>query len=150
MRVVLQRVGEAKVTVEEKVIAVIGQGLVLLVGIGKEDTPEDVALIAQKCLNLRVFEDEQGKMNLSVLDIAGGLLAISQFTLLGDTRKGRRPGFSDAAAPDEAQTLYEQLVSRLCQSGLNVQTGIFGAKMLVEIHNDGPVTFILDSRKSSE
>ena len=147
MRVILQRVSEAKVTVEGKITGQIGRGLVLLAGIGKEDGPEDIEFIAQKCVNLRIFEDDRGKMNWSVLDIGGDVLAISQFTLYGDTRKGRRPGFSDAAEPDKAEAYYKQWVEILRHSGLNVQTGIFGAKMLVEIHNDGPVTFIVESRQ---
>ena len=144
MRAILQRVSEAKVSVEGKLVGQIGRGLVVLVGVGKEDGPEDIAFIAQKCLHLRIFEDDQGKMNVSVLDGAGDILAISQFTLYGDTRKGRRPGFSEAAEPDKAEAYYEQWVQLLRQSGLNVQTGIFGAKMRVEIHNDGPVTIILE------
>ena len=145
MRVVLQRVKEAKVTVEDEVVGQIQKGIVLLLAAKIGDTEEDAKYLADKCVNLRIFEDAQGKMNLSLLDVAGDILAISQFTLCGDTRKGRRPGFSDAANPEKAEADYERFVERLRQSGLNVQTGVFGARMLVEIHNDGPVTFVLES-----
>lgn len=145
MRVVLQRVAEAQLTVEGCFHARIGPGLVLLVGIGKEDESGHVDAMAQKCLSLRVFEDDQGKMNRSVSDLAGDILVISQFTLYGDTRRGRRPGFSDAADPLKAETLYDRFVAHLRRTGLNVHTGVFGARMLVQIHNDGPVTFVLES-----
>ena len=146
MRVILQRVSRASVEVEDHAKARIGRGLVLLAGIGRDDSPADVDFVAAKCINLRVFEDDQGKMNRSVLDVAGEILAVSQFTLYGDTQKGRRPSFTDAAEPAKAQAYYERFVERLRQSGLNVQTGAFGARMLVEIHNDGPVTLIVESR----
>ncbi|HID96032.1 MAG TPA: D-tyrosyl-tRNA(Tyr) deacylase [Candidatus Latescibacteria bacterium] len=146
MRVVFQRVKKARVTVGDRVVAEIGAGAVLLVGIRRDDTSKDVEFLARKCLGLRVFEDGEGKMNLSVSDIHGDLLAVSQFTLYGDTRKGRRPSFTDAAPPGKAHQLYEEFVSVLRTSGLRIQKGSFGELMLVEIHNDGPVTLIIDSR----
>jgi D-tyrosyl-tRNA(Tyr) deacylase len=114
--------------------------------VGKQDTPEDVDYVADKCVNLRIFEDDQGKMNRSLLDIGGEALIISQFTLYGDTRKGRRPGFSDAALPDDAERLYGRFVEVIQQKGIPVQTGRFGEHMRVEIHNNGPVTLMVESR----
>lgn len=145
MKIVLQRVNEAEVTVSGQSIGRIGSGLVLLVGIGHNDTEEQSRYLAEKCLNLRIFEDDAGKMNRSVMDVGGGILAISQFTLYGDTRKGRRPGFSDAAPPEEAEPLYERFVELVRAGGVKVETGSFGARMLVRIHNDGPVTLILEA-----
>ena len=145
MKIVLQRVSEAEVTVSGQPIGHIGHGLVLLVGIGHNDTEEQARYLGEKCLNLRIFEDDAGKMNRSVMDVGGEILAISQFTLYGDTRKGRRPGFSDAAPPEEAEPLYERFVELLQAGGIKVETGSFGAHMLVRIHNDGPVTLILEA-----
>lgn len=147
MKIVLQRVSEAEVTVNSQTIGCINLGLVLLVGIGHDDTESQARYLAEKCLHLRIFEDEQGKMNRSVLDVGGEILAISQFTLYGDCRKGRRPSFTEAAPPDKAEPLYEHLVAILRESGLRVETGRFGARMSVNIHNDGPVTLILESER---
>ncbi len=118
----------------------------MLVGIKNGDTPSDAEFLAQKCLNLRIFEDQQGKLNLSVLEIKGEILAVSQFTLYGETRKGRRPSFTEAAPPQVAQPLYQDFVEALRKSGLQVKTGAFGKHMLVDIHNDGPVTLIIESQ----
>ena len=144
MRIVLQRVKQAQVQVEADVVGRIGVGLLLLVGVGKADDAAAVEFLANKVLNLRIFEDEQGKMNRSILEVGGGILAVSQFTLYGDTRKGRRPGFDAAALPQQAQPLFDQFVEKLRQSGLVVETGRFGAHMEVSLINDGPVTFILE------
>lgn len=146
MIAVLQRVNEAKVEVEGKVVGQIGKGLVLLLGAKMGDTDEDVRYLADKCVNLRIFEDEEGKMNLSVLEIQGEILVISQFTLYGDTSKGRRPSFTGALEPNEAEKLYLKFVDFIREKGLKVEKGIFGAKMLVKIYNWGPVTFILESK----
>ena len=147
MKALVQRVTEGSVAVEGKVIGTIGKGLVILFGAGRGDTEKDVDYLAEKCANLRIFEDAAGKMNLSLLDIGGEALVISQFTLYGDCRKGRRPGFSDAADPAEAEQFYEHFLTKLSQSGVkNVQHGQFGADMKVKIFNDGPVTFMLESR----
>jgi D-tyrosyl-tRNA(Tyr) deacylase len=145
MKIVLQRVSHGKVTVKDKVVGQISQGIVLLVGIGKDDNENKVSYIADKIINLRVFSDDNGKMNLSIKDINGEILAISQFTLYGDTRKGRRPSFTDSAEPEKAKYLYDFFVEQLKKSELKVETGIFGADMDVEIHNDGPVTFIIEN-----
>lgn len=147
MRVVLQRVSRASVTIDEVVIGEIGAGLVLLLGVAKDDTPEDVKYVVDKCVQLRIFGDDQGKMNRSLLDVAGEVLAISQFTLYGDTRKGRRPSFEGAAPPERAEPLYELAVERLGEHGLTVATGRFGAFMEVSLVNDGPVTLTVESRR---
>lgn len=146
MRAVIQRVREASVEINGQEKGRIGKGLVILLGIAKGDSFEDADYLAEKICNLRIFEDEGGKFNLSLMDKKGELLVISQFTLLGNTRKGRRPGFDDAASPEEARNLYEGFVGILRDKGLKVETGVFGAKMLVRIYNDGPVTFIVESR----
>ncbi|WP_017435557.1 D-aminoacyl-tRNA deacylase [Saccharococcus caldoxylosilyticus] len=146
MKVVVQRAKKAKVTVNGEVVGAIGHGLVLLVGVTHSDTLEDVAFIADKIAHLRIFEDEAGKMNLSVLDVGGDILSVSQFTLYGDCRKGRRPNFMEAAKPDHALPLYEALNEALRQKGIRVETGKFGAMMEVELINDGPVTLIVESK----
>ncbi len=144
MRVVLQRVSSASVRVDGNVIGDIGPGLVLLIGIHRNDTDEDMHNVMDKCVHLRIFIDETGKMNHSVLDMGGELLVVSQFTLYGDTRKGRRPGFDQAGRPDMAEPLYERAVARLRDHGLQVTTGRFGADMQVDLINDGPVTLIIE------
>ena len=144
MRLVLQRVQRGSVSVEGKEIARIGQGLVILVGVGHEDSAEHANWLAEKCANLRVFEDSQGKTNLSIKDVEGEALVVSQFTLYADTRKGRRPSFIKAALPEVAEPLVKVFAERLEMSGVPVQMGEFGAHMLVEIENDGPVTIILE------
>jgi len=147
MRAVLQRVTEASVVVDGKTVGAIGQGLMILLGVEQGDNETDAEYLAEKCARLRIFEDREGKMNLSVEDIGGELLVVSQFTLLADCRKGRRPGFSRAALPDAACALYRQFVERLRGRGLTVATGIFQAEMKVHLINDGPVTLLIDSRK---
>jgi D-tyrosyl-tRNA(Tyr) deacylase len=146
MRVVLQRSKEASVEVDGKTIGQISSGYVLLVGIAHDDTEEDAAYLAEKIARLRVFEDETGKMNLSILDVKGEILSISQFTLYGDTRKGRRPNFMNAAKPSYAEPLYDRFNDFLREKGLHVETGRFGAMMNVKLINDGPVTLILESK----
>ena len=146
MRLVLQRVKEAKVTVEDKVVGQIHKGLVLLVGAKTGDTQEDVRYLADKCVNLRIFEDNEKRMNLSALDVKAEILVVSQFTLYGDTSKGRRPSFTDALAPQEAEKLYQKFIEQIRATGLKAESGVFGAKMLVDIANWGPVTLILESR----
>jgi len=146
MRIVIQRSKKAHVEVEKETIGSIESGLVILVGVTHDDTEEDAKYLAQKCMNLRIFEDEAGKMNLSLKDAGGQVLSVSQFTLYGDTRKGRRPSFVHAAKPDEADRLYELFNSELAQEGIHVSKGQFGANMQVHLINDGPVTFILDSK----
>ncbi|WP_338451508.1 D-aminoacyl-tRNA deacylase [Niallia oryzisoli] len=145
MRVVVQRSKEASVTVNEQVVGKIENGLVLLVGVTHQDTEEDAAYLADKIVNLRIFEDENNKMNLSLLDKGGSILSVSQFTLYGDCRKGRRPNFMDAAKPDHALTLYLRFNELLKEKGVQVETGEFGAMMDVSLVNDGPVTLILES-----
>jgi D-tyrosyl-tRNA(Tyr) deacylase len=145
MRVVLQRVKEAKVTVEGRVVGQIGKGLVLLLGAKTGDAEKDVDFLVDKCIHLRIFEDAEQKMNLSVLDVKGEILVVSQFTLYGDTRKGRRPSFTGALEPQPAEKLYLKFVEKIKAEGLKTETGNFGAKMLVDISNWGPVTFILES-----
>jgi D-tyrosyl-tRNA(Tyr) deacylase len=144
MRVVLQRVSSSQVTVAGEVVGQIGRGLNLLVGIASTDTEAELDWMTRKCLELRVFSNDDGKFDQSVLDVGGDLLVISQFTLYGDCRKGRRPSFDQAAAPPLAEALYHQFVEKLRQSGLRVETGRFGAMMQVSIENEGPVTLILE------
>jgi D-tyrosyl-tRNA(Tyr) deacylase len=147
MRAVVQRVSRTKVMVGDSVTGEIGRGLVVLLGVQVGDTAEDAAYLADKIAGLRVFEDDDGKMNLSAHDVRGAILAVSNFTLLGDCRKGRRPSFTDAAPPEEAEQLFNNFVERLRATGLTVATGVFREHMHVEIANDGPVTLILDSRR---
>lgn len=144
MRVVIQRVRRARVTVDGEVVGEIGHGLLLLVGIGREDNEETLRWVAEKIINLRIFEDERGKMDLSLREVGGEILAVSQFTLYGDLRKGRRPNFTKAAPPEEAEPLFERFVQLLKESGLRVEKGRFRAHMLVELVNDGPVTLLLE------
>lgn len=147
MRAVVQRVTEADVTIEGKVNGAIGKGFVVLLGVEDGDSPADAVYMADKISGLRVFEDEEGKMNLGLSDIEGQILAISQFTLLGDARKGKRPSFIRAARPEQANDLYRVFVDNMKEKGHQVEEGIFQAEMNVRIHNDGPVTILLDSRK---
>ena len=144
MRVVLQRVDHGRVRVDGGIIAEIGLGLVILLGVGPNDGDEQVDYLVNKIANLRIFEDEEGKINRSVLDVGGEAIVVSQFTLYADTRKGRRPSFTDAASPEIASPLVDRFVQRLAQEGVQTQTGEFGARMLVEIHNDGPVTIFME------
>jgi D-tyrosyl-tRNA(Tyr) deacylase len=145
MRIVLQRVKSGRVLVAGHAIAEIGKGMVILLGIGPQDGEEQVHFLADKISNLRIFEDEQGKMNLSLLDVGGEAIVVSQFTLYADIRKGRRPSFTDAALPDIARRLVERFAQQLRQLGIPTQTGEFGAHMQVEIINDGPVTIWLEA-----
>lgn len=145
MRALLQRVSQARVTVDGQVVGQIGQGLVLLLGVGQEDSEKQVKTLADKIVQLRIFEDDEGKMNRSLLDIQGEVLVVSQFTLYADIRRGRRPGFTSAAPPALAIPLYEQFKSTLASYGLTVASGVFGASMSVQIHNEGPVTIWIDS-----
>lgn len=147
MRILLQRVNYASVKVDGEIKGEITKGVLLFVGITHNDTEKDAAYLAEKIANLRIFEDEDGKMNRSVLDIGGGALVISQFTLYGDCRKGRRPGFADAAEPGFADQLYQKFTELLKQQGVTkVANGVFGADMKVKLENDGPVTFIVESK----
>ena len=147
MRAVVQRVSSAEVRVDDKMVGRVGKGLLVYLGVGKEDTVSDIEYMAEKVSGLRIFEDENGKMNLSVQDIRGEILAISQFTLYGDVRKGKRPSFSDSAAPDKGEELYNQFIRRIQGIGIRIEKGIFGAHMMVDYVNDGPVTILLDSKK---
>ena len=147
MKALLQRVTGASVRVANEVVGKIGQGLVVFVGVASDDTEKDVQYLAQKAVNLRIFSDDAGRFNLSVLDIKGQLLLVSQFTLMADTRKGRRPSFIEAAPPEQAEELFEQFVKQVRSTGLRVETGRFQQYMQVEIHNDGPVTILLDSKE---
>ena len=145
MRAVIQRVSEARVQVEGEIVGEITDGLLVLLGVTHDDDETDAAYLAKKTAGLRIFEHGDGKMNLSVTDIAGQVLVVSQFTLFGDCRKGRRPSFVEAARPVEAEALYERFLVMLADQGLQPQRGVFGAHMQVEIHNDGPVTLIVES-----
>lgn len=147
MRVVVQRSKAASVTVDGNITGQISKGLVLLVGITHDDTTVDAEFVADKVANLRIFEDENEKMNYSILDVGGEILSISQFTLYGDCRKGRRPNFMDAAKPEHAIEIYEAFNSSLRDKGIKVETGVFGAMMDVALTNDGPVTLIIESKK---
>ncbi|MGH2521160.1 MAG: D-aminoacyl-tRNA deacylase [Anaerolineales bacterium] len=144
MRVVLQRVRSGSVTVNGERVSEVGPGLVILVGVGKGDGEAQADWLAEKIANLRIFEDDAGKMNRSVLEMGGSALVVSQFTLYADSQKGRRPSFIDAALPDQAEPLISYFANRLQFHGVPVQTGVFRAEMLVEIHNDGPVTIVLE------
>ncbi|MEW6614853.1 MAG: D-aminoacyl-tRNA deacylase [Thermodesulfobacteriota bacterium] len=148
MQVVIQRVKDSRVSIGDKLIGKIGKGMLVFLGIEKEDTQNDADYLVSKIINLRIFEDSHGKMNLSLKDINGEILVISQFTLLGDCRKGRRPSFANAAEPEKAKTLYQYFVSQIKNNAI-VATGEFQAKMDVYILNDGPVTFLLDSKNIS-
>ena len=147
MKVLLQRVSGATVSVAGEVVGSIGQGLVVFVGVASGDTEKDVQYLAEKTANLRIFADDEDRLNLSAVDIQGELLLVSQFTLLADTRKGRRPSFIEAAPPAQAEGLFGQFVEQVRATGLKVETGRFQQYMQVEIHNDGPVTILLDSRE---
>ncbi|MEW5897606.1 MAG: D-aminoacyl-tRNA deacylase [Bacillota bacterium] len=146
MRAVIQRVSRAKVTVDDQVVGSIGRGLLVLLGVGADDEAADAAYLAEKIPFLRIFEDEAGKLNRSLFEIEGEALVVSQFTLYGDCRRGRRPSFSSAAPPDKARRLYELFVAQLQEKGIKVATGTFQAHMLVELVNDGPVTLWLESK----
>jgi len=148
MRAVVQRVTSSSVSVDEKIIGEIGIGFNVLIGISKEDTLDDLVYIKDKIINLRIFHDENDKMNLSISDVKGELLVISQFTLYGDCRKGRRPNFMEAQGGEVANKLYEEFIKLLKTSNLKVETGEFGADMKVQINNDGPVTILLDSKRN--
>jgi D-tyrosyl-tRNA(Tyr) deacylase len=147
VKALLQRASKASVTVDGEVVGRIGNGLVILLGVATGDTERDAKYLAEKILGLRIFGDSEGKFNFSVIDLKGELLAVSQFTLIADTKKGRRPSFTDAALPDEAAALFEKFVAYLRESSLKVETGRFQAHMLVDIQNNGPVTIMLDSRE---
>lgn len=147
MRAVVQRVSRAKVTVNEQISGEIGLGLLVLLGVGQEDTEADATYLSEKIAGLRIFEDEHGKMNRSVQDVGGSVLAVSQFTLYGDVRRGKRPSFDAAAPPDHARRLYEFFVGRIRAAGLRCETGRFQEMMQVELVNEGPVTILLDSGK---
>lgn len=147
MRAVVQRVAKAWVTVNGQEVARIGQGLLVLLGVGREDTDEDADYLAMKVANLRIFEDAEGKLNRCLLEVGGAALVVSNFTLYGDCRKGRRPSFTDAAPPEQAERLYRKFCEALKGQGVAVQTGVFQAHMQVGLVNDGPVTLLLDSKR---
>ncbi|MDD6191227.1 MAG: D-aminoacyl-tRNA deacylase [Firmicutes bacterium] len=147
MRAVVQRVTKSSVTVDGKITGKIGKGLMILIGVEKGDTDKDAEYIAKKIFGLRVFDDSEGVMNLNIQDAGGDILAVSQFTLLGDVRKGNRPSYFSAAAPDEANNLYRKVIDLLKEKGIHVEEGVFQAEMSVEIINDGPVTILLESNK---
>ena len=145
MKIVLQRVRAASVEVDGRMVGTIGRGLCLLVGVEKGDTPEQAEALARKAVELRIFPDAEGKMNLGLADAGGAVLAVSQFTLAGSVRKGRRPGFDNAELPDRAAALFDRFIASVRGAGFKVETGIFQAEMTVHIRNDGPVTFVLES-----
>lgn len=147
MRAVVQRVSEARVEVDGRIVGSIERGLLVLLGVGKDDTERDCEWMVDKVSGLRIFEDEGGKMNLSVGDVGGAILVVSQFTLYGDCRRGKRPSFTDAAPPEKGKELYDLFVELLRKKGIRVETGVFGAHMHVHLVNDGPVTILLDSSK---
>jgi D-tyrosyl-tRNA(Tyr) deacylase len=147
MRAVVQRVQEARVSIEGQIVGHIERGFLVLIGIGKEDQEADADYLAAKIPHLRVFEDDEGRFNLSLLDIKGAILVVSQFTLFGDCRKGRRPSFTEAADPQQAQKLYHRFIAKLNENQISVATGEFQARMAVSLINDGPVTLLLDSKK---
>ena len=147
MRAVIQRVSKASVTVDSEITGEIGPGLLVLLGIHKEDREQEIKWMVEKIINLRIFEDENGKMNRSLIDTNGAMLVVSQFTLYGDCRKGRRPGYSSAAPPETANTLYQQFIEAVAQKDIPVASGRFQAHMDVELVNDGPVTLLLDSAR---
>ena len=148
MRAVIQRVSRAQVSVAEEVVGRIGPGLLVLLGVANTDTQADAEYLAAKLVSLRIFDDEKGKMNLSLVDTGGAVLAVSQFTLYGDVRKGKRPSFDEAAPPELARKLYEHFVSKIREAGITCETGRFQATMQVELVNDGPVTILLDSTRA--
>ena len=148
MRAVVQRVSRASVKVDGRIVGQINVGLLVLIGIAQDDSESDADYLADKITGLRIFEDADGKMNLSLLDIKGSILAISQFTLFGDVRRGKRPSFDVAARPDQAKQLYEYFVQRIRAAGVRCETGVFQATMQVELANEGPVTILLDSKKN--
>ena len=150
MKALLQRVTRASVSIEGKIVGDIGTGLVVFVGVAEGDTDEDARYLARKTVELRIFSDNEGKFNLSVTDVKGEILLVSQFTLLANTRKGRRPSFTDAAPPELAEALFTQFVSYTKATGLKIETGRFQQHMQVEIHNDGPVTIMIDSKERLE
>lgn len=147
MRAVVQRVLEANVKVDGKIVGEINKGLLVFLGVGKEDTEEDLEYLVNKVLGLRIFEDENEKMNLSLMDIKGELLVVSQFTLYGDVRKGKRPSFTESAPPDIAEEIYLKFIDKCKDMGIKTEKGLFGADMKVSLINDGPVTILLDSKK---
>ncbi len=147
MRAVVQRVLEASVSIREKTTSQIGKGILIFLGVGQEDTLDDAHTLAEKVVNLRIFPDADDKMNLSILDVEGGVLVISQFTLFGDCRKGRRPSYTSAAPPEQAKTLYEAFVEEVRHYTASIKTGQFQEMMQVHLINDGPVTLLIDSRK---
>ena len=149
MRVVIQRVREGQVRIDDQVVGAIKKGVVILLGVKTGDNEADAKWLADKCVHLRIFENEDGKFHYSLLDVGGDVLIVSQFTLFGDCRKGRRPSFTEAADPSVAGSLYEYFVDLMKQQGLKVETGVFAAKMEVEMINDGPLTLIIDSGKES-
>ncbi len=148
MRAVVQRVNKSSVKIENKIISEINKGLTVLLGISEDDEHSDIDYMVDKITNLRIFEDAEGKMNLSLFDIKGELLVVSQFTLYGDCKKGRRPSFVKAARPEKAEEYYDTFVKKCSQAGINTKTGVFQAEMIVSIENDGPVTIMLDSEKT--
>lgn len=147
MRAVIQRVSGASVIIDHNCVGEIRQGMVVLLGIGTEDTDKDLEYMVEKITGLRIFDDPEGKMNLSLSEVQGSMLVVSQFTLYGDCRKGKRPSWSDAAKPQQAKIMYEQFIDHVKKCGIPVESGVFQADMLVEIKNDGPVTLLIDSKK---